>query len=404
MQAYATIECADRHDGMPFHAASGQRRRDRRMIAGADAGRRCRVCLVGIWPGVTGADFAPVVSPGRPRFAYAEAFDAAAFRVVDCRVEPRAAGGGGRGLVATLSAAVRLWRAQAGADVVVAHPTPYLMLAVLVRRLRPALRIITIQYERPPRRSFPASALGWIKRALYRRVDRVLCLTPSLAEYFTQAYALPPEKLAWLPFGVDTAFFRPGADAERKEYVLVPGNHRRDEAAVMDAARSSGGPRVVRVTNAPWVRETYRRALDEDAHLAAGLTLERSVSAERLRELYQRARLVWLPLLASREPAGLTAALEAAACGCPLLVSRGPTSETLARLGIRHIEQSPAEPTRAALAQALRLTERWDPAPQRGNAVQAASVAVVSAALRQQVLAALAGAGPRGAGNVTSAS
>jgi len=47
----------------------------------------------------------------------------------------------------------------------------------------------------------------------------------------------------------------------------------------------------------------------------------------------------------------------------------------LARLGIRHIEQSPAEPTRAAMAQAL----------------------------RQQVLAALAGAGRR-AGNMTSAS
>ncbi|MGB9626857.1 MAG: glycosyltransferase, partial [Phycisphaerae bacterium] len=198
----------------------------------------------------------------------------------------------------------RLWRAQAEADVVVAHPTTHLIPAVLLKRLRPGLRVVTIQYETPPRRPFPASLLGWIKRALYRRVDRVLCLTPSLAEHLAQAYGLRPENLAWLPFGVDTEFFRPGDGTHAGDFVLVPGNHRRDEAAVMDAARSSDGPRVVRVTNAPWVRETYRRALGEDPHLATGLTLEQSVSPRRLRELYQRARLVWLPLLASREPAG----------------------------------------------------------------------------------------------------
>jgi len=356
------------------------------MFTAADDDGRCRVCLAGIWPGITGADFASVVPLDRPRFAYAAAFDAATFRVVEGAGGPRRSGG-------ALRAAARLLRAQVGADVVVTHVTSHLMLAVLVRRLRPALRIVTIQYETPPQRPFPASLLGWIKRALYRRVDRVLCLTPGLAEHFAQAYGLRAEQLAWLPFGVDTEFFRPADGADAGDYVLVPGNHRRDEAAVMDAARSSAGPRIVRVTNAPWVRETYRRALGGDAPLAAGLTLERSVSAARLRELYQRARLVWLPLLASREPAGLTAALEAAACGRPLLVSRGPTSEALARLGIRHIQQPPGEPTHAMFARALRLTERWDPAPQRARAVQAASVAVVSAALREQVLAAVAGAG-----------
>ncbi|MGB9626856.1 MAG: hypothetical protein ACPMAQ_18545, partial [Phycisphaerae bacterium] len=96
-QAYAAVGCANHREGVPPETMQRQGGGYRRGV-GAEAGRRYRVCLAGIWPGVTGADFVPVVSPERPRFTYAEAFDAAVFRIVDRPHEHHTAGGAGRRL------------------------------------------------------------------------------------------------------------------------------------------------------------------------------------------------------------------------------------------------------------------------------------------------------------------
>lgn len=390
-------EPRERYHNVRLLFLSGERLLERGALPPSE--RRVRVCLATLWPGVTSTDVAGDSSAATPagpapRFAYAGAFAGGGFDLIDApRIRAAAATPGLAG--GTLARAASVFRALTQADVVVTHLTSRMFLAGLMKVFRPGLKLLSVQYECAP----PVGPLRFARRALkrwaYRRADRVLCLAPSLLRDLADLWDLRPGRLAWLPFGVDTRFFTPDEGIERENVVLVPGNHRRDERAVMDLARSSTAGPVVRVSNAPWVREMYLPALETDRGLSSSLRFERSVTPDRLRDLYRRARLVWLPLVASREPSGLTAALEAAACGCPLVVSEGMTCEVLARLGIPHEVQRAGEPADAVLARALAAAREHGRAAERERAaavVRSASVETAGAALREQVAAVLSDA------------
>ena len=123
-----------------------------------------------------------------------------------------------------------------------------------------------------------------------------------------------------VPYLVDTDYFRPPA-SPRDNFWLVPGDNDRDEALVCALARA--GHRMVRVSLDPAVANYHQ------AHREPLVDVRVRVPYRELRDLYQRASAVLLPLTSFNHPAGQTAILEALACDAPVVMSRGRTSTIL---------------------------------------------------------------------------
>lgn len=371
----------------------GDADRSARPMERAPRADRIHVCLAAFWPGVRRDDLTDSgigAQPTRPRFAYAGAFPERLFVLTDGpRLQSSSPGrlARWRDRVALPVRMAHLFASFARADLVATHLTSHMLLAAVAKWFRPRLGLISIQYEcGTPAGPFRRLACR-LKGYAYRRTDRILCLTPGLTQRLAVCYGLHPARAVSLPFGVDTNYFAPAEDPGRGDFILVPGNHQRDEHAVLELARAGTSWKIVRVADAPWVRHVYLPALAAEASLADALRFERSVAPERLRALYRAARLVWLPLQSSNEPAGLTAALEAAACGRPVLVTQGLICEALSYLGIPHLVAGRGEPARESITRALAQADTLGSPQAIAAAVRrAASVEVAADALRRQCI------------------
>lgn len=224
-----------------------------------------------------------------------------------------------------------------GFDAVVAHPSrrtqaPHLLSALTTPSIYFAQepRRQSFEYDlRPWRRQRGARRLAAgavdtvvaaLDRAATRAATRVVCNSEHTREYLWRAYG---RDASVIPLGVDTTRFRPDAGATRRHEVLVVAAIERPKG--LDLAVDALAllppdlrPRLRIVHNR--ANDHHRRELDGRA-AAAGVELvyDHAVPDEELVERYRRARLC---LLTARvEPLGLTA-LEAAACGTPVVAVR----------------------------------------------------------------------------------
>ncbi|MCG6871817.1 MAG: glycosyltransferase [Gammaproteobacteria bacterium] len=117
-------------------------------------------------------------------------------------------------------------------------------------------------------------------------------------------------------FGVDTGFWCPGP-GEAGEYLLSVGNDgRRDFTLLCRAARQLDiEVRIITRLALPDDRPDNVQVIHGDLR---GLTLD----DQALRRLYRGARGVVVPLLESPQPAGQSVALQAMACGRPVVLTR----------------------------------------------------------------------------------
>jgi hypothetical protein len=118
-----------------------------------------------------------------------------------------------------------------------------------------------------------------------------------------------------VPYVVDTDFFEYAPPQNRSDFVLVPGNNDRHEALVQRIARQ--GLRVVRLTTDERVAQYHAE------HNNSNLDVRVKVSYLELRDYYQTATAVVLPLVSKNHAAGQTSLLEGIACGAPLLITDG---------------------------------------------------------------------------------
>jgi len=119
------------------------------------------------------------------------------------------------------------------------------------------------------------------------------------------------------PYVVDTDFFTFSGHRDRDDFLLVPGDSDRDERLI-SALAAALPHKVVRVTRNAKTADFYRENPAVDVLC--------NVSFSHLLQLYQKARLVLLPLNSSDHAAGQTSILEALACGGSVLISQGRTS------------------------------------------------------------------------------
>ena len=147
-----------------------------------------------------------------------------------------------------------------------------------------------------------------LDRAVVARLDAVTVVAPTQAAWFRAL--LPADRVEVLLHGVDDAFFRPAArrdgdDDGRPLRCITVGHWLRDWSAVRRVAERLPDVAFDVVTGRP----TGLEALGNVTH-------HHGVTDERLRELYQRADVLFLPLTASTANNTL---LEGMACGLPVV-------------------------------------------------------------------------------------
>jgi glycosyltransferase involved in cell wall biosynthesis len=150
-------------------------------------------------------------------------------------------------------------------------------------------------------------------RLLERLGGAVVVSTVQLADFRRW---LGPEKVCYVPHGIDTAVFRPGERHERAELRLVlVGFHMRDffvAHRVIDRCAIDG------------LNVTLEAILPEDTHgfftACSNVILRSHVPEAELIRVYQEADALFLPVTAATAN---NAVLEALACGTPVISTAG---------------------------------------------------------------------------------
>jgi glycosyltransferase involved in cell wall biosynthesis len=152
---------------------------------------------------------------------------------------------------------------------------------------------------------------------LLRDVSVVFCYSRLQERHLVECLGFPIERVRRIPFQVDEQFFTPSADRAPGRGVVSVGREMRDYPTLFAACEGTGVPVTV-VASSPWSRRadpTANRTIPDN------VTLRRNVSNRALRDLYRDAAVVVVPLVNVEFPAGITAVLEAQACGRPVIVS-----------------------------------------------------------------------------------
>jgi glycosyltransferase involved in cell wall biosynthesis len=147
-----------------------------------------------------------------------------------------------------------------------------------------------------------------------RNQEIVLFAESERAETIRQC-GLREEQVHANAFGVDVNFWTPGPENDG-EYLLAVGNDgRRDYATLVRAVEDLSVP-VKIVTGRPLP------PLPPHVEHLRGTWHAPAVTDEELRELYRRAIAVVVPLEDAIQPSGQSVALQAMACGRPVVLSR----------------------------------------------------------------------------------
>ncbi len=153
-------------------------------------------------------------------------------------------------------------------------------------------------------------------RWLLKGAERVFVLSDAAKEPMIVNFGVDAKTLHKFSFGADTQFWKP-ARGPRSNYVLSIGNDSNRDYKTLLAATTSNVP----------VRIITHLSVERSA---GELMLESSLSFEQVRERYQSAALVVIPTTELLyESSGLSCALQAAACGAPLILPAIPALQEI---------------------------------------------------------------------------
>jgi glycosyltransferase involved in cell wall biosynthesis len=182
----------------------------------------------------------------------------------------------------------------------------------------------------------------------HRRMDRVVVHSPNQIELHRRL-GFSRRQLRMVPYGVDTDFWAPGPRVMEADLVLSAGREHRDHQTLVDAVvgtarlfvadASAYSPRAHRRVPTVWPDWVERGALN---HF-------------ELREHYERAAVVVVPLLPTAYPFGITTLLEAMAMAKAVVVSDTEGLRGVVEHGRTGLVVPPNDPTalRRAVSQLL---------------------------------------------------
>jgi glycosyltransferase involved in cell wall biosynthesis len=189
----------------------------------------------------------------------------------------------------------------------------------------------------------------------YRRADAFIALTGWEAQIMRDMFNADPAKIHIVPNGIEPVFFRPHASGTHLVCVATinPGKRVVELAA---AAAQAGVP--IWIIGKPYAEsdDYYQRFLAVQRANPEWIRYEGAISdREKLADIYSHAR--GFVLLSTYETLSLSA-LEAAAAGCPLLLSDLPWAQTVFGSQAQY-----ASPRLRSAALGRRLRDFYDRAP-----------------------------------------
>lgn len=155
---------------------------------------------------------------------------------------------------------------------------------------------------------------GWLQR-----VDRVLVLSRAQERYLLDEVKLAANRVHFVHGKVDHRFYAPQGDPE-EGYVLSVGQTGRDLGTLLEAVGTTAIPTVL-VPSSKWISGPDHPT----DGMPSNVTVRQRLSSVALRQLYDRASVVVVPLEPGlQSAAGVNGVLEAMAMRKPLIVSATP--------------------------------------------------------------------------------
>jgi glycosyltransferase involved in cell wall biosynthesis len=142
----------------------------------------------------------------------------------------------------------------------------------------------------------------------------VISVCRAQAEFVVRQFHYPAANVSFIYDKVDHQFFRPLGD-NKGDYILTVGQEQRDFQCLVRAI-SGTGIKLVIIASSPWSDFSLEFENFES------ITALRNLPYRELRELYNNARLVVLPLHEVDYAAGVNTVLESMAMSKALIVSR----------------------------------------------------------------------------------
>jgi glycosyltransferase involved in cell wall biosynthesis len=158
-----------------------------------------------------------------------------------------------------------------------------------------------------------APIVRWSKA--HRKMDRVLVHSPNQIDLLHRRLGFSLRQLHLVPYGVDTEYWAPGPRREEVDLVLSTGREHRDHQTLVDAVDGTARLFVTDSSaHSPRARRRGPQAWPEWVE-------RRSLSHVDLRQRYERAAIVVVPVLPTAFPFGITSLLEAMAMAKAVVVS-----------------------------------------------------------------------------------
>jgi glycosyltransferase involved in cell wall biosynthesis len=222
--------------------------------------------------------------------------------------------------------------------------TPLVNLAPLAARALRRPRVVVLNYGISTVYDRSSTLRRRILKQALASSSAVVCLGESQRGALLEQLPLDPTRVRVVPLGVDERFHAASPPPRRGHVLAVGRDLARDYATLAAAAR---------LYDAPTILVAEERNL-VGVELPDNVTTVRGIPFVRLRELYEGARCIVLPLRhegyrLGTEGGGLTALLEAMASGRPIVATQRPIVEDYVKDGETALLAPPEEPEAIAV-------------------------------------------------------
>ena len=225
-------------------------------------------------------------------------------------------------------------------DAVIATHEASALPALVLRRLgllRTPLIVISVALLHPKNcRGLRKKMWRWSLAA----ADAIVSYASAHKSWIAAEFAVPPERLATVPLGVDTAFFAPQDCPTRDRFCLSVGtNDGKDFATLIRGLPKE--TKLTVVTDGPNA-SLIRQIAPDDARIE----VMRDVPIDRLRDLYQAAAVHVIPLAETRFSSGQTVLLENMSLGKVVIVTDTSATRDYVTGGETALVVPPSDPQR----------------------------------------------------------